>query len=136
MVRFDAYPGLELPAHVVAIAAVTRTGGFRASYVKEIPVRLKLDQIDPRVIPDLSVSADVVLQSETAAVNVPAGALFREGDSKPFVFVREGTAEQPVWRRREVELGLASYITAAVRSGLKAGEIVALERPADPPAKS
>jgi hypothetical protein len=62
--------------------------------------------------------------------------VFREGDSKPFVFVREGTAEQPVWRRREVELGLASYITAAVRSGLKAGEIVALERPADPPAKS
>ncbi|MCX6594760.1 MAG: HlyD family efflux transporter periplasmic adaptor subunit [Acidobacteria bacterium] len=137
MVRFDAYPGLELPAHVVAIAAVTRTGGFRASYVKEIPVRLKLDQIDPRVIPDLSVSADVVLQSEAAAVNVPSGAVFHEGDnSKPFVFVREGTAEQPVWRRREVELGLASYITAAVRSGLKAGEVVALERPAAPPAKS
>ncbi len=137
MVRFDAYPGLELPAHVVAIAAVTRTGGFRASYVKEIPVRLKLDQIDPRVIPDLSVSADVVLQSEAAALNVPAGAVFREGDnSKPFVFVREGTLEQPVWRRREVELGLASYITAAVRSGLKAGEVVALERPAEPAAKS
>jgi hypothetical protein len=31
--------------------------------------------------------------------------------------------------RREVELGLSSNLHVAVRSGLKAGETVALERP-------
>lgn len=125
-VRFDAYPGLELPAHVIGLAAVTKAGGFRASFVKEIPVRLKLDQIDERVIPDLSVSADIVLQSEASSAVAPLAAIFRsEPAGKPFVYVKEGD----VWRRREVELGLTSNIDAAVRSGLKPGEVVALEPP-------
>ncbi len=125
-VRFDAYPGLELPAHVIAIAAVTRTGGFRANYVKEVPVRLKLDAMDPRVIPDLSVSVDVVVAEEQAVATVPLGALFADASTaKPFAFVREGTA----WRRREVEVGLKSNVAAAIRSGLRPGETIALERP-------
>jgi HlyD family secretion protein len=125
MVRFDAYPGLELPAHVRAVAAVTKTGGFRANYLKEIPVVLKLDAVDPRVIPDLSVSVDVVLDAEEAPASIPLAAVFREEGANPFVFVREGTA----WVRREIELGLASYTHAAVRSGLRPGEVVALEIP-------
>lgn len=129
MVEFDAYPGLKLPAHVVAVAAVTKTGGFRASFVKEIPVRLKLDAVDPRVIPDLSVSADVEIESDASvAAAIPAGAVFRDGpDAKPYVFIRE--AESGAWRKREVELGLSTYVTVGVRSGLKPGEVVALERP-------
>lgn len=129
-VRFDAYPDLTLPAHIVAIAAVTRTGGFRASFVKDIPVRLKLDAMDPRVIPDLSVSADVVLASEETAAAVPLSAVFKDStDTKPYVLIREGN----VWRRREVELGLTSFVSAAVRSGLKDGEVVAAEKPDDAP---
>lgn len=124
-VRFDAYPGLELPAHVRAVAAVTKTGGFRASYLKEIPVVLKLDAVDPRVIPDLSVSVDVELESEEAPASISLAAIFRDEAARPFVFVREGT----VWVRREVELGLTSYTHAAVRSGLKPGEVVALDIP-------
>lgn len=125
MVRFDAYPGLELPAHVRAVAAVTKTGGFRANYVKEIPVVLKLDAVDPRVIPDLSVSVDVELASEQAPASVSLAAVFGEEGERPFVFVREGE----IWVRREVELGLVNYTHAAVRSGLKPGETVALEIP-------
>jgi multidrug efflux pump subunit AcrA (membrane-fusion protein) len=124
-VRFDAYPGLELPAHVRAVAAVTKTGGFRANYLKEIPVVLKLDAVDPRVIPDLSVSVDVELASEEAPASIPLAAVFREEGARPFVSVREGE----VWIRREIELGLTSYTHAAVRSGLKPGETVALEIP-------
>lgn len=125
-VRFDAYPGLELPAHVVGLAAVTKAGGFRASFVKEIPVRLKLDRLDDRVIPDLSVSADIVVQSEDAVAVAPRTAIFRsEPAGKPYVYVKEGNA----WRRRDVELGLTSFVDAAIRSGVKPGEVVALERP-------
>lgn len=126
-VHFDAYPGLELPAHVVSIAAVTKSGGFRASFVKEVPVRLKIDKMDRRVIPDLSVSADVVIGSdERAAAVAPAASVFREGSlAKPFVYVQEALG----WRRRDVELGLANNLNVAIKNGLRPGEVVALDRP-------
>lgn len=124
-VHFDAYPDLVLPAHVYSIGAITRPGGMRAAFVKEVPVRLKLDGTDPRVIPDLSVSADVVIQAaekETAVISL--GGLFHEGSSS-FVYVREGAA----WVRRQVRPGLVNNISAAIEEGLKAGEAIALERP-------
>ena len=84
--------------------------------MREIPVRLKLDQIDPRVIPDLSASADVVLAVGEAghAGAARCGISGRPG-AKPFVFLRTS----PGWQRREVELGLRSNVAAVVRSGLR-----------------
>ena len=127
-VRFDAYPGLELPAHVVSVAAVTKAGGFRATFMKEIPVRLKLDRLDPRVIPDLSVSADVVLESEDSAAMVPREALQTAPNAAPgkhFVYVKDAGG----WVRREVEVSTGNHILVSVRTGLKSGEVVALESP-------
>ncbi len=125
-VRFDAYPDLVLPATVYSIGGVPKPGGQRASFVKEIAIRLKLEQTDPRVIPDLSVSAEVVINSEEAASIAPLGAIFHDDSSqKPHVYVRDGDG----WSRRPVELALANHIAVAVRSGLKPGEVVALQQP-------
>jgi hypothetical protein len=127
IVRFDAYPDLALPARVHSISAMTKAGGFRASYVKEIPLTLKLEKLDPRVIPDLSVSADIVLAAEQkAAAIVPRTAIFGDSaTSKPFVFVRNAAG----WERREVELGLNNNTAAVVRSGVEKGAVIAAERP-------
>src|SRR5205807_8399927 len=104
-VRLDAYPDLALPARVVAVGAMTDAGGWRANWVRSVPVRLKLDQIDPRVIPDLSGNADVVLAEEKPAAATPLESIFRDGpDGRPYVFVEARTG----FERREVELGLAS----------------------------
>jgi HlyD family secretion protein len=130
-VRFDAYPDLELPAHVYAIAAITKPGGMRASFVKEVPVRLKMDAIDPRVIPDLSVSVDVIIDSEDQASIAPLGSIFSDGPGKPFVYVKTETG----WDRREVELGLSNHIAVSVKSGLKPGDVVAAELPPREPPK-
>ncbi len=128
-VRFDAYPDLELPAHVYSIAAMPRTGGFRGSFVKEVPVVLKLDKLDPRVIPDLTVSAEVVLAREEQATVASLESIFRDGDGgAPFAFVKGPSG----WERREVELGLASHLAAVVRNGLRPGDVVAAERPSQP----
>jgi multidrug resistance efflux pump len=126
-VRFDAFEGLELPATVHAIGAMTRPGGMRAAFVKEIPVVLKLDKLDPRVIPDLSVSVDVEQESETQVAAVaPLSTIFRDGDAgSPYVFVKSGEG----WERREVQLGLTNNLVVAVRSGLRPGEVVAAEVP-------
>jgi HlyD family secretion protein len=131
-VRLDAYPGLELPAHVISIAAGTKPAGTRASFVKEVPVRLKIDQKDPRVIPDLSISADVAVASDDRPAAVaPAGAVFRDNPlAQPYVYVQGESG----WERRDVELGLTNHLQATIRSGLKPGEVVALDRPKVPEA--
>jgi HlyD family secretion protein len=61
-VRFDAYPGLELPARIISIGSFAASSGWRASYVRAVPVRFKLEKMDPRVLPDLSVSAELILK--------------------------------------------------------------------------
>lgn len=125
--RFDAYPGLELPGKVISIGAVPRSGGNRGTYMKEIPVYLKIEKMDSRVIPDLSVSADIVVDSEPEGVVVPLESIFYDQDSpdRPFVYVKTGNGFQ----RRQVEIGLKNYIKAKVVNGLKAGETVAVEPP-------
>jgi HlyD family secretion protein len=129
-VRFDAYPDLELPAHVYSLGGIPRTGGVRANFVKEIPIRLKLERMDPRVIPDLSVSVDVILEAEENAVVVPLASVFHDGDGsekKSYVYVQGAGG----WVRREVELGLRTFTHVSIRSGVKASDVVALDRPPD-----
>jgi HlyD family secretion protein len=125
MVRFDAYPQLQVPAHIEAIGAMTRAGGQRASFVKEIPVILKIDKMDARIIPDLTVSIDVTVETAETAAVAPVSAIFRDRDGTPYVFVKS----VDTWERREVELGLMNNVQVAIRSGLKPGEVIAEEIP-------
>jgi len=132
ILRFDAYPGLELPAHITSMAAITKTGGMRGSYVKEIPVYLRIDRMDPRVIPDLSVSADVEIESVESQLVAPLESLFRdEVGQKSYVYVKQGAG----FAKREVEVGLKNNVQAEIKGGLKAGEVVALELPFKPQEK-
>ncbi len=123
-VRFDAFPDLELPASVIGVGAMSKTSGRRVGYVGEIPIRLRLDRIESRVIPDLTASAEIIQHTENDALITPRVAVFQE-NGRPFVFLQgpEG------WIRKDVELGLGNHISVAVRSGLRKGDIVALQRP-------
>lgn len=124
--RLDAYPGVQFPAHVIGVNAMTKPGVWRPNYMREIPVRLKLDQIDARVIPDISASADLQLASEKQATLAPLSAVFYEHTgANPFVFLQTPSG----WERRQIELGLSNHVTAVVNSGLRAGDVVAVERP-------
>jgi multidrug efflux pump subunit AcrA (membrane-fusion protein) len=125
-VRIDAYPDLELPAHVYSVGALGRTGRFRANFLSEIPVTLRLDKMDPRVIPDLSVSVDVVLGAESGPAVAPREALHQEpGQGSPYVFVKAPSG----WVKRDVSVGLMNNTVAVIRSGLRPGEVLAAERP-------
>jgi len=127
-VRLDAYPGLELPAHVYSIGAVP-VAGRRPNFMRQIPIRLKLEKEDPRVLPDLSASAEIVLETQQQATLAPAAAVFEDAaGGKPFVFLRSPEG----WRKREVEVGIRSNVAVAVRSGLSKGDVVALDIPQEP----
>jgi HlyD family secretion protein len=123
-IRLDAYNDLHLPGSLAGIGAMSKTSTFRASFVGEIPVRLKIEQTDPRVIPDLTGSAEIVLQTETTSLVAPRSAVFDEGGSQVvFVQTPEG------WEKKKVEIGLTSFTHVSIRSGLQKGEVIAIQRP-------
>ncbi len=122
---FDAFPGVALEGRIASIGAIA-IGGFRQNfYIRNIPVSIELLEQDPRVIPDLSAAADVIIAREEDAVLVPLEAV-HEQDGKTLAYVRgAGGRFAPV----EVQLGLRNNTHAAALSGLARGDVVALERP-------
>lgn len=123
-VRLDAYPDLQLPASLMGIGAMSKTSTFRAGFVGEIPVRLKVEKTDPRVIPDLTGSAEILMQTETTTLLIPRSAVFDDnGSSVVYVQKTEG------WDKKKVDLGLSSFTDVAIRSGLQKGDVIAIQRP-------
>ncbi|MBI3698366.1 MAG: HlyD family efflux transporter periplasmic adaptor subunit [Acidobacteria bacterium] len=128
-IRLDAYPDQVWRGRLISMGAMAGNslfgfrGGSRSLYVKQIPVRFSIEARDPRIIPDLSSSASVVLREEKNVAIAPLEAVEKENGSCWALVKTEGGFE-----RRRVELGLANETQVAVRSGLQAGEEVALER--------
>src|SRR5579862_6636577 len=88
-VHLDAYPGLEYPAHVAGINALSKTSYRRPNFKGDIDVRLKIDSIDENVISDISGSADIELASEANAVTAPRSAIFFNSPANtPFVYLQ------------------------------------------------
>jgi HlyD family secretion protein len=123
-VHLDAYPDVDLPATLDGIGAMSKTSTFRAGYVGEIPIRIKIDKMDSRVIPDLTGSAEIVLNSEKSTMVLPRSAVFEE-NGEAYVFVQSPQG----WIKRKVEPGITSYTNIAIHSGLQKGDVVALQRP-------
>jgi multidrug resistance efflux pump len=129
-VRLDAYPDLVLPGRVVSIGAMATTGaagggwnrGGRDDYVKNVSIQISIEAEDSRVIPDLSASAEIVLERKEDLLLIPRSAI-RQRDDKTFVSVRQGNG----FAEREVEVGDVSATQAVVLTGLQPGEEVALE---------
>src|SRR5271157_5047465 len=123
-IRLDAYPDIEMPGSLIGIGALSKTSTFRASYVGEIPIRIKIERTDSRVIPDLTGSAEIELSSESNTLLAPREAVFQENGS-PVVFLQgpEG------WIRKPIELGVVNFTTVSIHSGVKKGDVIALQRP-------
>jgi multidrug efflux pump subunit AcrA (membrane-fusion protein) len=129
-VHLDAYPGLEFPARVAGINALSKTSYRRPNFKGEIDVRLKIDAIDENVIPDISGSADIVLHSEEKVAVAPRGDIFSNNSANtPYVYVQTPTG----WQRRDVTLGLSNNTHVSIRSGVASGDVLALAEP--PPAQ-
>ena len=130
-IRLDAYPDLLLPGRVTAISAMASASGgssrwrrsSRDAYLKLVGIEVSIDGSDARVIPDLSASADIVLQERADALLVPDAAV-EHRDGRAFVYVRDGDK----FAEREIEVGERSEVQTVVLSGLSAGEEIALRR--------
>jgi multidrug efflux pump subunit AcrA (membrane-fusion protein) len=123
-VTLDAYSDVAMTATVIGIGAMARLSTFRAAYVGDIPVRLRIEGPDSRLLPDLTGSADIIVNAEKNVLLAPRPAVFSE-NGRPFVFTQQGDA----WTRREVTTGLQNATHVAIRSGLESGTTVALRHP-------
>jgi HlyD family secretion protein len=123
-IQFDAFPELDLPAEVVAVGTLATQTGWRGAYVRSVPLQLKLERTDPRVIPDLSVSADLLVNRLEDATLVPREAVFGAG-GEHFAFVRAGSG----WEKRPVEVLMENNTEVAVGSGVNPGDVLAAELP-------
>jgi multidrug efflux pump subunit AcrA (membrane-fusion protein) len=123
-IQFDAFPGVTLNGKVTAVGAMALAGRRQSYYVRTVPVQLSIEGRDPRVIPDLSASADITLSESGEGVVIPRAAV-QHADGEPVVYVKQNEG----FERREVALGLASSTQVMVLSGLDSGEEVALQNP-------
>jgi RND family efflux transporter MFP subunit len=118
----DAYPDWRIPSKVLAIIP---TADRQKSTVK---VRVKFDQLDPRMLPQMGVKVAFRGAPEKTApegaVVVPKPAVRQEGGRDVVFVVRDGRAE-----RRAVTTGGSLDQEITVTSGVARGERVVVEGP-------
>ena len=121
-VQVEAVIGLKVEGKVERIApqATIKNG------IKGFEARILLTEIDPRVQPGMTAKITIPVVSADNALAVPLAAVFTEQAGR-HVFVMDGD----VFERRPVKIGVSDYKFAEVLSGLKPGDVVALEPPGE-----
>ena len=118
-IGFDAFTGLELTGHVYSIGALASSTGRSQYFIRQVPVRIAIDKLDPRVIPDLSTHADVITAYDENVLSVPLPAVTEE-NGKSYVYVKSANG----FEKRAVTLGFHSNTQVAIKEGLRDGDEV------------
>lgn len=120
----DAYPDWKIAGHVIAI--VPTADRDRAT----VRVRIGLEELDPRILPDMGVKVafreDQPQEAGERVVLIPKEAVRRDGDTD-IVFVVQGDRVE----RRAVRVSDNDSDVATVLSGLVGGERVVIQGPSD-----
>jgi HlyD family secretion protein len=126
-IRVDAIPDKEFIAtldYISPIAALIFKGG--ATPEKSFPARATLKFLDERLRPGMSASAEIIIEKQPNMLLIPARASF-DKDGKPAAYVQTGKS----FVLRPIDVGKRNDDDIIVTGGLKEGEIVTLETPAD-----
>ena len=127
LVRVDAIPDREFNAeidYISPIASLVFKGG--ATPEKSFPARATLKQLDSRLRPGMSSTAEIIIERDPNQLLIPSRASF-DKDGKPAAYVQVGKNFQV----RSIQLGKRNDEDIIVTGGLKEGEIVTLESPAE-----
>jgi hypothetical protein len=126
-IRVDAIPDREFTANldwISPIAALIYKGGGTSE--KYFPARATLAKLDPRLRPGMSATAEIIIERNAGVLLIPVRASFTQ-NGKPAVYVEKG----PQFLVREITVGKRNEDDIIVTGGLKEGEIVTLENPAE-----
>jgi RND family efflux transporter MFP subunit len=117
----DAYPDWKVPAHVISIVP---TADRQKATVR---VRIALDELDPRILPDMGIKVSFLEAADAPAaaqIRVPANAVVQDGKDSYVWVVRDGKVE-----RRAVKVTPAEDGQLAVGDGLQGGEVLVVDAP-------
>ena len=140
-VELDAYPGTTFQGRVTAVGAMAvpsgsagggrgSRGGSRGSnsqWIRQVPIQIEILDLDDRIKPDLSASADILLRSRDDVLVVPRAAI-SSSSGRDVVWVQRGDK----FEERSVQVGLFSDTQATIESGLRSGEVIAAQPIIDP----
>ena len=133
-VQLDAYPDVTFEGKVASVGAMAKSGGgggrrgppgssgSRGQWVKQVAVEIDILSEDERISPDLSASADIIVEQLEDALVVPRAAVEFRGDDH-FVWLRDGQ----LFAEREVQLGSVSDTHVVIVSGLSEGDEIATQ---------
>ena len=121
----DAYPDWRIPSHV--ITTIPSADRQKAT----VKVRIGIDKLDPRILPDMGVKVSFLRDEPTAGQAPPAPrvvvpkAAVKTADGKSIVFVLKDDRVE----RRAVRVGLENGDQVELVSGVSAGERVVVDAP-------
>lgn len=118
-IGLDAFPEASYRGRLYSIGAIG-VGSWRENYyIRNIPVKVLIENPDRRVIPDLSAFSNVLVERQENVLLAPASAVGEE-NGKHFVFLRTGKG----FEKREVTAGMSNGVQTAILEGLNEGDVV------------
>ena len=126
-IRVDAIPEKEFTATldwISPIASLIYKGGGTSE--KSFPARATLQNLDSRLRPGMSATAEIIIERAPSVLLIPVRASFTH-NGKPAVYVAKGQQ----FDTRVITVGKRNDEDIIVTGGLKEGERVTLENPAD-----
>jgi multidrug efflux pump subunit AcrA (membrane-fusion protein) len=126
LIRVDAIPEKEFHANLDWISPIASLVFRTYPPEKLFPARATLKNLDPRLRPGMSASARIVVERQPNVLLIPTRASFLL-NGKPTVYIQNGQS----FVTRNIQVGRRSDEDIVVTGGLKEGELVTLESPAD-----
>ena len=126
-IRVDAIPDKEFEAELTWVSPIAALEfGRGRSAEKSFPAHALLKNLDPRLRPGMSATAEILTERQAASLLIPLRASFSQA-GKPTVWVQRGQN----FVVRQIEVGRRNETDIVVTAGLKEGDRVALENPAE-----
>jgi HlyD family secretion protein len=124
-VRVDAIPEKMFTANVDYISPIAEILWKGMGLTQKVfPTNATLKNLDARLRPGMSASAEIILEDQPDVLLIPVQASFSD-HGRPAVYVQHGDK----FRLRHIEVGRRNDTDLVVTSGLRAGEAIALEDP-------
>lgn len=124
-VTVDALPGQEFPSRVTLVSPQAEKDG---NNLKSFKVEVTLLKTDARLKPGMTARVDGLLDARRKILKMGLSGVFEEG-GKEYAYVSGSGAP----RKAELKLGLRSEMDVEVLDGVKEGEKLLTEKPADKP---
>lgn len=128
-VGFDAFPDIELEGIVTEVANVGESKA--GSDIKLFQVLIKLNGSNKNIRPGMTTSNRILTNQEDNVLMIPLESIFSQ-DSLSYAYVKSGLSID----KKQVELGDSNNEVIIVKKGLREGDVVYLNKPADLESKS